>query len=227
MSRRNATVNIHPQLNLQLRFMQITAASPITMSVQRLLRSLVVILAAGVIVIGVAMTLRALLAPEVTAQLGDTLAVGGLHMTVASASWVAEHKHTDDTNEISLAPVQPDGRALDMSDGYAMPAAMMPGMPEKGLRRLRMVVTLANMSNHSQSVSITDFALVANHGERWQPLAQSNFRHQQLAPGQAIEGVLFVDIPADTPGLSVYWTRQAGVVRLPLGAAPGHDADHR
>lgn len=224
MSRRIANVISRQPAQLPL---QLTPVSKLSLSVRRLLRLLVVTLALSIIAVGVGVTLRAVVMPEVTAQIGDTVTIDSVHLTIAAAGWVAEHKHTDDTNEITLAPVQTtDGPVADASSGYAMPAAMMPGMPEEGLRRLRMVVTLSNAGDRSQTVSVADFEIVAADGQRWQPLAIGSFRNQHLAPGQAVEGVLFADIPADTPDLGIVWTRRAGKVRLPLGTAPGHDPGH-
>jgi hypothetical protein len=223
MSRRIANVlsrqPVHPLFKL-------TPVSVLLLPAQRLLRLLVVTLAFSTIVIGAGVTLRAVVMPEVTAQIGDTITIDSMHLTVTSAGWVAEHKHTDDTNEIALAPVQTDGSRVDASSGYAMPAAMMPGMPEEGLRRLRMVVTLTNAGDRSQIVSAADFEIVAADGQRWQPLAIGSFHRQHLAPSQTVEGVLFADIPADTPDLGIVWTRRAGKVRLPLGTAPSHDPGH-
>lgn len=202
---------------------------PAILSRSALLHSLrlgVVTVALASAVAGAFFTLRTLVMPEVTAQIGDTLALDHVQLTVATASWIAEHKHTDDTNEISLVPAEVDGQVIDAASGYAMPAAMMPGMPEEGLRRLRMVVTLANASDRTQTVTAADFTITAADGQSWQPLANSSFRSQHLAPGQAVEGVLFADIPADTPDLSVTWTRSVGKVRLPLGTAPSHEASH-
>lgn len=225
MSRRIVNVISSQPANQQLGWMPI-AASSISRSVQRLLRLLIVTVALFVMMAGVGVTLRAVVMPEVTAQIGDTITIDNVHLTVAAASWIAEHKHTADSNDITLAPVQTDGAAVDASSGYAMPAAMMPGMPEEGLRRLRMVVTLTNTDDRSQTVSAADFAVVAANGQSWQPLANSSFRNQHLAPGQTVEGVLFADVPADTPELDIVWMRSAGKVRLALGAAPGHEPSH-
>lgn len=223
MSRRIPNVISRQPAQLPL---QLTPVSKLSLSVRRLLRLLVVTLALFIIAVGVGVTLRAVVMPKVTAQIGDTVTIDSVHLTVAAAGWVAEHKHSDDTNEITLTPVQTDESVVDVSSGYAMPAAMMPGMPEEGLRRLRMVVTLSNTGDRSQTVSAADFEIVAADGQRWLPLAIGSFRNQHLAPGQAVEGVLFADIPADTPDLGIVWTRRTGEVRLPLGTAPGHDPSH-
>lgn len=118
------------------------------------------------------------------------------------------------------------------SPGYQMPAAMMPGMPENGDQRLGVAVTVVNTSADTRPLRpAEEFVLrTSKDDKRWTPRADTFGELPRLAPGNAVKGTLFFDLPStalkDSPAW-IEWTHgdTANRLMLPMDGVsdgPGH-----
>jgi Domain of unknown function (DUF4352) len=175
-------------------------------------RILVIVLAAlAVATYGV---LR-LTAPSDAAPESDSATVDSLTAQVLSASW-ADMDHDMSGN----AP------------GYQMPPAMMPGMPQNGDQRLGVAVTVVNTSDQTRPLHPTEeFVLrTSKDDKQWTARTDTFSDLPRLAPGNAVKGMLFFDLPpaalADSPAW-IEWTHGDTANRLTLpmdgvSSGPGH-----
>ena len=181
------------------------------MSLPHVRITIVVLAAAAVTTAGV---VRFAVAPDVPAAAVAQAGVDGVTAQVTSAGWTAmDHDMSTD------AP------------GYRMPPAMMPGMPENGDHRLAVGVTVVNTSDDTRPLRPgEEFALrTGPEGRPWATHSHTFGDLPRLAPRNAVNGILFFDLPPDGPAGSpawLEWTHAGTVNRLaiPLDgtSAPSH-----
>jgi hypothetical protein len=125
----------------------------------------------------------------------------------------------------------------DMSSdapGYQMPPAMMPGMPENGDQRLSVTVTVVNTSDDTRPLRPDkEFALHAGkENKQWAPHSDTFGDLPRLAPHNAVEGILFFDLPpAQLTGATAWieWTHGDSANRLTIpmdGVSSGPSHSH-
>lgn len=170
----------------------------------------VLLVALAVTVFGVTQLVSALGDPEPTAPTSQVASLDSLTTQVSSADWLSmDH---------------------DMSaPGYQMPAQMMPGAPEKGQMRLSVRLSVVNSSADTRPIQPTkEFTLHSGKDGKWSAQKGTFGDLPRLAPGNAVDGVLFFDLPPD--GLAsgptwIEWTRGDTSTRLAIplnGAVPEH-----
>jgi Domain of unknown function (DUF4352) len=124
---------------------------------------------------------------------------GGLSLTVGTMLWMMNMK--------------PSG-------GYQMPSSMMPGLQKVGDNRLRVEVSLSNVSTSPQWYSANQFSLVAPGGKTW-PLSVDTHNVQpmsgELEPGFETTIDMYFDVPAkNSKNLSLKWARGGTTVSVPV-----------
>jgi hypothetical protein len=145
--------------------------------------------------------------PPAPAQAG----LHGLLATLSTAGWVPMEAHT-----------------MDQGGGFQMPAQMMPGAPVGDQMRLGIPLTLLNTDGGEQRFDLAaEFFLVGGASAQPVALHSDTFGElSRLAPGSAVNGVLYFDlvVPAPTdPPLKLRWVREADAVEIPVpmtGSAP-------
>jgi hypothetical protein len=173
---------------------------------------LVVLAALAVATVGIVR-----LATPPAASAADEATVDSLTAQVTSAGWTTmDHDMSGD------AP------------GYQMPPAMMPGMPENGDQRLAVAVTVVNTSNGTRPLRPgEEFALRAGEeGRQWAPHSDTFGDLPRLAGRNAVNGILFFDLPADelVAPAWIEWTHSGTTSRLtiPMDGMrdhPGHSGN--
>ncbi|HEX6360665.1 DUF4352 domain-containing protein [Actinophytocola sp.] len=91
--------------------------------------------------------------------------------------------------------------------GYKMPPAMMPGMPEDGNQRLAITVTVVNTSEDTRPFRPDEeFTLRAGaEGKARTPRSDTFGDLPRLAPRNAVNGLLFFDLPTEELTESPAW----------------------
>jgi hypothetical protein len=140
---------------------------------------------------------------------------GGLALTVTTMLWMSN----DMTGQ---------GPAQKGSKGFTMDPSMMPGIQAPGENRLRVEVSLSNVTSDVQRYSISDFSISAPSGETW-PV--DGVGHEDLPSSAALRPGfwttidLYIDIPAkQSKHLTLKWSRGGTTVSIPVnttGALPG------
>ncbi|GAB2960531.1 hypothetical protein [Saccharothrix stipae] len=183
------------------------------MSLPRLRMAIVLLAASAVATVGVVR----LAAPDASSAAAAQVVVDGLTARITAAKWAGmDHDMSGD------AP------------GYQMPPAMMPGMPAHGDQRLAVSVTVVNTGDGTRPMRPgEEFALHAGRsGGRWAPHSDTFGELPRLAPGNAVQGVLFFDLPpaevVDSP-VWVEWTHGGAANRLAVpmdGVSDGPSHPH-
>lgn len=132
-----------------------------------------------------------------------TVVVGSLELRVEMVEW-ARHEH---------------------ETKRPMPAAMMPGAPAEGSRRLHLEVSLRNTGTGARPFSQGELRLHAASGSWWSPWG-SSFHGSGLEAGQRLSADLYFDVPEGEVGLFLTWTRDGRAVRIPLSGGAGSHDDH-
>jgi hypothetical protein len=142
-----------------------------------------------------------------------TATLGGLTAKPHDAGWLAMDNHMDDQG------------------GYQMPAQMMPGAPVGNDMRLGVPLTLVNTSDDTLPFNLLDeFFLAGGRNQEARQLHSDTFGAlARLAPGGAVDGILYFDteVPAPSdPPLYLGWKRDGSEARIavPLtGTSPDHE----
>jgi hypothetical protein len=140
---------------------------------------------------------------------------GGLALTVSTMLWMSN----DMTGQ---------GKVTKASQGYSMPSSEMPGMQPVSDNRLRVEVSVSNITTRVQRYSTTDFSLVGPGGKTWQANGQEHSdipASANLEPGFGTLFDMYFDIPAkNSKNLALKWSRDGTTVSIPVktgGASPG------
>lgn len=158
--------------------------------------------------------------------------------TLSIRRLVADDPHSTGTAVLGGLLAQPhdagwvgmDGHQMDNQGGYQMPAQMMPGAPTGDDMRLGVPLTLTNTSDEPRLFDLAaEFALGGGRtGGARAPHSDTFGTLPRLAPGSAIDGVIYFDtvVPgAGDPPLYLRWTRDGRTVRLSIpmtGSTPEH-----
>jgi hypothetical protein len=166
--------------------------------------SLVITAAAAVAFFGVRTYVGTFDQPPAAVTVSASLS--GLTASIGAADWVMM-----DHDMSSTAP------------GYQMPPAMMPGMPDEGQQRLAVTVTVVNTTGQTRPFRPgKEFLLRTESAEEPLPAHSDTFGElPRLAPGSAVSGVLYFDLPPHSPSW-IEWTHEGATARLAIGVAPPH-----
>lgn len=184
------------------------------MSLPRMKTVIVIVTALVVAAIGV---FRLVAAPDTSSAVASQATVDSVTASVTAAGWTSmDHDMSSD------AP------------GYQMPPAMMPGMPENGDQRLAVTVSVVNTSDDTRPLRPgKEFALYAGkENKKWAPHSNTFGDLPRLAPRNAVEGVLFFDLPpAQLTGATAWieWTHGDSANRLIIpmdGVSSGPSHSH-
>jgi hypothetical protein len=139
---------------------------------------------------------------------------GGLDLSVDAMLWMSN----DMTGQ---------GPAGKSPKGYVMAPSMMPGMQAVGEDRLRVEVSLSNITGDTQQYSTNDFILAGPSGKSWNNdgVGHSDMTTSaNLQPGFGTTIDLYFDVPAkQTKNLTLKWSRGGTTVSIPVrtGGQPG------
>jgi hypothetical protein len=139
---------------------------------------------------------------------------GGLDLSVDTMLWMSN----DMTGQ---------GPAGKSPKGYVMAPSMMPGMQAVGEDRLRVEVSLSNITGDTQQYSMNDFILAGPSGKSWKNdgVGHSDMTTSaNLQPGFGTTIDLYFDVPAkQTKNLTLKWSRGGTTVSIPVrtGGQPG------
>jgi hypothetical protein len=105
-------------------------------------------------------------------------------------------------------------------DGFKMDPSMMPGMQPVGENRLRIEVSLANVTSVNQRYSLSDFKIVGPSGGSF-PVDSTDGSTQPanalLRPGFGTTIDLFFDVPtAKSKNLFIEWSHGGTTVDIPV-----------
>lgn len=135
---------------------------------------------------------------------------GGLAMSVTTMLWMNDN-------------MSPDGSG-NPTKGYTMPSSEMPGMQPVGDNRLRIEVSVSNISSAVQRYSTTDFHLVSPGGKTWQVNGQEHSSipaSSDLEPGFGTIYDFYFDIPSKNSNhLTLIWSRDGTTVSIPVNIGP-------
>ena len=105
-------------------------------------------------------------------------------------------------------------------DGFKMDPSMMPGMQPAGENRLRVEVTLTNVTGVNQRYAVTDFKVVGPTGKSFRvdsPDGSTQPTNALLRPQFGTTIDLFFDVPtAQSKNLSIAWSRGGTTVTIPV-----------
>jgi hypothetical protein len=156
------------------------------------------------------------------------LVLGGTMGQQAAAK--VQHVHGYQAGGLSLQPDAMLWLSNDMTgqgpvknpnpDGFKMDPSMMPGMQPAGENRLRVEVTLANVTSVNQRYAVTDFKVVGPTGKSFRvdsPDGSTQPTNSLLRPQFGTTIDLFFDVPtAQSKNLSIEWSRGGTTVDIPV-----------
>jgi uncharacterized protein YdeI (BOF family) len=195
------------------------------------LRTALLLLALGAALWGGTHAFWLLRYPDLRIAVGDEVALSNLTLAVDQMNWV-DHQHdpNEDANSVTLLPADPNYTPPPVdttaSTGFAMPRAMMPGIPAEGQQRLRVELTLHNTGTGLKEIKPADFMVEDANGKVFVPLANSTFRSQKLTPDQRIGAILFIDVDEDAKSPLLIWRHDGAQVTLAITDVPVHEAPH-
>jgi hypothetical protein len=136
-------------------------------------------------------------------------ALDGMQAEVTKAQWLSH----DDMDPAFSQPSGTTGPA-----GYAMPDAMMPGMPAEGHSRLLIQLNLSNDAGKARAVEpVTEFILHDEQGGNWPAQGDTFGGFSRLNPSSGVTGGVFFDVPTNGAGQHQWvleWTRGGKTTRL-------------
>jgi hypothetical protein len=159
------------------------------------------------------------------------LVLGGAMGQHAAAN--DQHVHGYQAGGLSLAPDAMLWLSNDMTgqgpvknsnpNGFKMAPSMMPGMQPVGDNRLRVEVSLANVTSVNQRYALSDFK-VAGPGRGSFPVNSTDGSTQPanaiLRPGFGTTIDLFFDVPtAQSKNLSIEWSHGGTTVDIPVSTS--------
>nr|WP_198151612.1 DUF4352 domain-containing protein [Kibdelosporangium sp. MJ126-NF4] len=147
---------------------------------------------------------------ESAAEVVSSATIDGLTASVGQAGWVVM-----DHDMSGTAP------------GYQMPPAMMPGMPAEGNQRVAVTVTVVNTTDETRPMKpdAEFFLRTESAGDPVTAHSDTFGELPRLAPGSAVNGVLYYDLPPHS-SLWIEWRHEGATARLAMGVAPSH-SNHR
>ena len=154
-----------------------------------------------------------------TGQAAASTVLGGLTLQVELDEWV--------NHDMLGGPAPPN------AGPFKMPMTGIANMPAEGNDRFHVEVLIANQGNASQVLSEAEFRLRTSDGRLWSPnprsdqdsgsLKDGGRTWRLLAPRQMTDLDLFFDVPENSRGPVLVWSRAGEQVSIEMGAgAPQH-----
>jgi hypothetical protein len=157
----------------------------------------------GVVLVALMMATRP---PDVAlVAAGEEAESGGLFLRIDSSEWLDHEEAHRDQGEV-----------------FPMPASAMPDMPADGLERLHVEVSVRNPGDGAHEITPGDFRVSSVGGDSWPPMA-STLPPSELGPRQALNGVVFFDVPEGESGVYFVWSAGGSEAYMPIGDVPLHD----
>lgn len=156
---------------------------------------------AGLLVVG------ALQGQAAAQRARDGYQAAGLALSVGTMAWMSN----DMTGQ---------GPVKGVANGYSMAPGMMPGMQSGNNNRLRVEVSLRNVTSDVQRYSLGDFSVAAPGGQSWR--VNNNGRSDtptsaDLEPGFGVTVDLYFDVPAaKSHHLILKWSPDGSTVSIPV-----------
>ncbi len=155
---------------------------------------------------------------------------GELSVWVDRYEWLShEHGNHDHGDDAEAAEEGDSAQAAiddvtSQSEGFAMPASMMPGTPNEGFQRVQFELNILNRGGLDADVHPDDFRLEAANGDSWLSLRGGTFSPTTLPPQYAVATIVAFDVPEESSGDSMHlvWTSAEGESRFALEGS-GHD----
>ncbi len=147
---------------------------------------------------------------------GGTYEAAGLSLSVDRMLWMSN----DMTGQGPLA---------SNSQGFQMDPSMMPGMQTSNNNRLRVEVTLRNLTSQIKSYAPGDFHAVSPEGRRWSAVDDGGAANQsggKLGPGYEATFDVYFDIPVTQKNVSVEWSKDGYTVNIPYGGGQAGPHKH-
>src|SRR5258708_37424054 len=141
--------------------------------------------------------------PGAPGQPGRVVA-GNLVLELQNAGWITH----DDIGGPTPA---------DATDGFQMPASMMPGMPDHGVHRLYLEAVISDVGSSDAAYTPREFSVRAPDGATWALSSPSTFVAGSLQPGQTRSLDLLFDVPEAVTALQLQWTHDGQVQLVPVG----------
>ena len=173
-------------------------------------------------VVGIYWLFNDIWAAEAHAETGHTITVDGLAIQLQETGWISADMHsTAGTDYEETAPdASPDSASV------VMPASMMPGLPEIGLERLKVILRMRNEGSQLRQLAAGQFRVEDQDNNAWPVIEEQSARNWQLASGQEIELVLYFEVKSGAAGLAVVWEAQGDKVNIPVEDAPTTNHSH-
>jgi hypothetical protein len=139
------------------------------------------------------------------------MVLAAIALTLASLGTLAWHRLTptvaDNTAnlgglsvEVASAELITMGHVHNGQGGFLMPHQMMPDAPQNGEVRLGIGITLSNLDSRTQAFDLLEeFSVIDIAGAPRALRADSIGTLPRLAPGTAVRGTLYFDVPETTP----------------------------
>lgn len=173
-------------------------------------------------VVGIFWLVNDIWAAEAHVEMDNTITVNGLTVQLQELGWISADMHstTDADYEQTAADASPDSASV------AMPSSMMPGLPETGLERLKVILNLKNEGSQLRQLAAGQFRVEDQDNNAWPIIEEQSGRNWQLAPGQEIELVLYFEVKSGAARLAVVWEGQGDKVNIPIEDAPTTNHSH-
>lgn len=159
---------------------------------------------------------------------GTEVRVEGISVWLEASEFLAGAHDPNDGADTGGGFPSGDATQLQASnaqgDGFAMPQAMMPGVPEAGFQRLQVDLSFLNRGGIPVQLSPTEFVLENDDGGVWDALIGGTFAAADLSTGQVLNTIVAFDIAetyAEDP-LYLVWNRGGTVTRFTISATGGH-----
>lgn len=157
-------------------------------------------------------------AAAAAAQAARGFQAGGLQVNVDTMLWLSN----DMTGQGPVKNTNPHG--------FKMAPSMMPGMPQAGDNRLRVEVSISNVSTVNQRYAMNEFKIVTAKGQSYPPDpvdGSTQATSAILRPGFWTTIDLYFDLPAAAnKNLTVQWTHGGTSVSFPVNTNGKLPAPH-
>ena len=112
---------------------------------------------------------------------------------------------------------------MEHGEGFARPAAMMPGMPEQGSQRLSVELSIRNVLKKAVFYRGQEFTLLSNQGNEYPPISAQMGKFK-LDSGLSLNTSIYFDFDSsrDLGKLRLRWTRGDKTIYMPIPHPPEH-----
>jgi hypothetical protein len=141
---------------------------------------------------------------------------GGLSLSVDQMLWMS--------NDMSG-----QGPLANNNQVFQMDPRMMPGMQTVNNNRLRVQLTLRNLSASARTYAPADFHAIAPDGGRWNAVDDGGALNQKggtVQPGYAVSLAVYFDIPVAEKNVSIEWSKDGQTIEIPFTGGPAGPHNH-